>query len=70
MNTFFCNGLGCGMCNRSAEACSAGFQPAVSPTSSRQCLQTFLTLADWKSAIQQTRSLRYLAVSSIPRSPE
>src|SRR4051794_2154906 len=33
-------------------------QPAVSPTSSRQALN-FAALADWKSATQQTGSLRY-----------
>jgi len=44
---------------------SAGFQPAVSPTSSRQSVirdlpcPCFRALAGWKPAILQTRSLRY-----------
>src|SRR4051794_7028702 len=37
-------------------------QPAVSPTSSRQALD-FPAVADWKSATQQTGSLRYGAPS-------
>ena len=38
---------------------SAGFQPAVPPASSRQTGISVVRLADWKSATQQTGSLRY-----------